>query len=313
MPAIVTITFNPALDKSTAIQELVPNRKLKCSIPVCEAGGGGINVARAIKKLGGEVVAVYLAGGNAGNEIARSLAAEGVESIITTIKGATRENLIVLDSSTNNQYLLDMPGPQVDTAEWQNCLNSIESLIGVEYIVASGSLPAGVPPDVFQKIVAIARKKNARLIVDTAGEGLKQAVKAGVYLIKPNLKELGVLAGREINEQTAAAAARELLQNGGCEAILVSMGPQGAILVTREQSLKIKPPAITVLSTVGAGDSLVAGIVLSLAKNKSLVEAVQYGVACGSAATMNSGTALCRKEDADHLFSILQKQEAVGS
>lgn len=312
MAAIITLTLNPALDKSTSVHELLPARKLKCAAPVYRPGGGGINVARAIKKLGGEATAIYLAGGDNGNKITGLLVAEGVKTRVCPIAAMSRENLILMDNATHKQYLLDMPGPEIAPTEWKACLGMLSSIKNIAYLVVSGSLPSGVPPGILADIAAIARDKNARLIVDTSGESLKQAVQAGVYLIKPNLKELGMLAGKtDIDEHTALECCKAILQNGNCEAIAVSMGPQNVLLVTRKQALKIKPPQVEVESTVGAGDSMVAGIVLALSSGKDLIEAVRYGVACGTAATLKAGTELCSKEDAEHLYRMLAPVEAV--
>ena len=312
MPSIITVTFNPAIDKSTSVPVLIPEKKLNCALPVYEPGGGGINVARAIKKLGGEATAVYLAGGYSGKIFTQLLTDELVDSIVTETIDNTRENIVVLETASNQQYRFGMPGPTIREPEWQACLNSIENIQDVEYIVASGSLPQGVPTDIFARIALIARKKNARLIVDTSGEALKEAVAAGVYLIKPNLGELSMLLGKEeLNIELVDDAAKEVIEKGNCEVVVVSMGPAGAMLVTKEGALQIMPPAVKRKSTVGAGDSMVAGIVLSLSRNKSLTEAVQYGVASGTAATMNPGTELCRKEDADHLFRLIQNKTSV--
>ena len=312
MPAIITVTFNPAIDKSTSVPVLISEKKLSCATPVYEPGGGGINVARAIKQLGGEATAVYLAGGYTGKTFTQLLSDESVQSILTETKESTRENLIVLETASNQQYRFGMPGPKISEREWQDCLNSIENIEDVEYIVASGSLPQGVPTDIFARIAYIALKKKARLIVDTSGEALKQAVQAGVFLIKPNLGELSSLLGKEgLNIELVDDVAREVINKGTCEVVVVSMGSAGAMLVTKELALQIMPPAVKRKSTVGAGDSMVAGIVLSLTRNKSLTEAVQYGVACGTAATMNAGTELCRKEDAEHLYKLIQNKASV--
>ena len=312
MPAIITVTFNPAIDKGTSVPVLIPEKKLKCALPVYEPGGGGINVARAIKKLGGEATAIYLAGGCTGKTFTQLLTDESVDSIVTATKESIRENLIVLDTASNLQYRFGMPGQEISESEWQQCLQSIEEITDVEYIVASGSLSPGIPTDIFARIALIARKKNARLIVDTSGEALKEAVAAGVYLIKPNLGELSMLLGKEeLNIELVDDAAKEVIEKGNCEVVVVSMGPAGAMLVTKELALQIMPPAVKRKSTVGAGDSMVAGIVLSLTRNKSLTEAVQYGVACGTAATMNPGTELCRKEDAEHLYKLIQYKTSV--
>lgn len=310
MPAIITVTLNPALDKAVSIPELTPDKKIKCPVPVCEPGGGGLNVARAIKKLGGDPVAIYLAGGEAGDTITNLLAEEGIKTIVVNTRESTRENLIVTDLASGRQYLLDMPGATVAEDEWKACLDAIENTQDVKYIIASGSIPPGVPADIFGRIASLAKKKGARLIVDTAGEPLREAVKAGVYLIKPNIRELAALVGKnELDLASAPAAARQLIGNGHCEVVVVSMGPDGALLVTKDTVQDIIPPVLKVKTTVGAGDSLVAGIAMRLLDGKSLTEAVQYGVACGSAATIHYGTELCEKTDVEDIYGAIKNKK----
>ncbi|MDP3468448.1 MAG: 1-phosphofructokinase family hexose kinase [Daejeonella sp.] len=306
MSKIITITFNPAIDKSTTVAALMPEKKLRCTNPVYEPGGGGINVARAIKKLGGKPTAIYMAGGYTGKAFTELLNKEGIDSILAEIKENTRENLIVLETSTNQQYRFGMPGPSILEQEWQQCLALIENINDADFIVVSGALPPGIPVSVYSEIASIAGRINAKLIVDTSGEALREAVQAGLYLIKPNLAELSSLVGKEdLNIERVDEAAREVINKWKCEVVVVSMGAAGAMLVSGNTAMHIMPPAVKVKSTVGAGDSMVAGIVLSLALNKSIEEAAQFGVACGTAATMNPGTELCRKEDADYLFKLM--------
>ncbi|HEY1062728.1 MAG TPA: 1-phosphofructokinase family hexose kinase [Daejeonella sp.] len=306
MTAIITITFNPAIDKSTTVQELIPEKKLRCTVPVFEPGGGGINVARAIHKLGGHAMAAYLAGGYTGKAFTQLLISEGISSIVSEIGDSTRENLVVFENSSAHQYRFVMPGPLVQTDECMACLNSIKKIPDIGYIVVSGSMPEGVPQDIFALISGISKAKNARLVVDTSGDTLKQAVSSGVYLIKPNLRELSSLAGQEqVDAAQAVDIARGVIMNGTCEVIALSMGEKGAILITRDTAISIVPPRVQIKSTVGAGDSMLAGIVYSLSLGKSLIEAGRYGVACGTAATLNPGTELCRKEDADRLYELI--------
>lgn len=309
MGRIITVTFNPVIDKSTTIPALIPDKKLRCASPKFEPGGGGVNVARAIRKLGGEALAIYLAGGYTGVFLNELLKREGVPSKPIAISGHTRENLIVLDSSTNQQYRFGMPGPQIAEEEWKACLQAIEDEKDLSYIVASGSLSSGVPTDIFARIAAIARKKGARLIVDTSGEALKKAAQEGVYLLKPNLAELSSLVGKEeIHAELVDDVARQIIDRGECEVVITSLGPAGALLVTKEDVQTISPPVVKRQSTVGAGDSMVAGIVWSLSKGWEIRDAVKYGVAAGTAATMNPGTELCHLEDVEKLFRLIRSR-----
>ena len=306
MLKIVTITFSPCIDKNTSVPGLFPEKKLRCSTPKLEPGGGGINVARAIKKLGDEAVAVYPAGGYTGKYFNSLLAEEGIPAIIIESKNETRENIIVVDESTNQQYRFGMPGTELSQQEWESCLHAVEEMDQIEFVVASGSLPPGVPPDIYANLAVIAKKKNAKLIVDTSGDALMHAAKEGVYLLKPNLGELSSLMGMEkIKEKKIGDVARKAIEKGFCEVIVVSMGGSGAILVTKNEMHHVIPPNIERKSTVGAGDSMVAGLVLALSRGESLKVVLEYGVACGTAATMNTGTELCRKEDVEKLLKLI--------
>ena len=308
MSSIVTITFSPCIDKSTSIQALIPEKKLQCAAPKLEPGGGGINVARAIKKLGGEAIAIFPSGGYTGKFFNHLLEKENIPIVIIETTHETRENIIVLDESANHQYRFGMPGTELSENEWKQCLKAVEEINNVEFIIASGSLPPGVPINIYAQLAKLAKNKKAKFIVDTSGEALKQAADEGVYLLKPNLGELCLLAGqKELHVDEVKDIAREIIARGKCEVMVVSMGAAGAMLITNGIAELIKPPAVKKKSTVGAGDSMVAGIVFYMSQDKSLVESAQYGVACGTAATMNSGTELCRKKDADRLYTLIQE------
>lgn len=307
MSKIIIVTLNPAIDKSTTVPVLVPEKKLKCTQPVFEPGGGGINVARAIKKLGGNATALYLAGGYTGTFFTQLLEKEQIYTQVIEIAKHTRENLIVFDSSSNLQYRFGMPGPVVEEKEWKKLLSILEQMDGISYLVASGSVPAGVPVDIFARIASIAKKKKIRCIVDTSGEALQLAASEAVYLLKPNLGELASLVGaEEIEIGMVNDVAGKLVANGKCEVVVVSMGAAGAMLVTKDEAHRITAPVVKRISTVGAGDSMVAGIVMGLMKNMSMSDAARYGVACGTAATINPGTELCRLEDVERLFPQIQ-------
>jgi 6-phosphofructokinase 2 len=300
---IVTLTFSPCIDKSTSIDTLLPEKKLRCKEPVLEAGGGGINVARAISHLGADVLAVYPSGGYTGKHFNHLLAKENINVQIIETAAETRENIIVLDETANLQYRFGMPGTPLLESEWKQCIEVIDNLDVVEYIVASGSLPPGVPTHVYALLAQVAKRKNARLIVDTSGEALKQAADEGVYLLKPNLGELASLSGvDEIPEEQATTIAKNIIQTGKTELILLSMGASGAIIVSADQSYRIYAPVVDKKSTVGAGDSMVGGLLFALWRGDSLVDAARYAVASGTAATLNPGTALCRKNDVERLF-----------
>lgn len=304
MKKIITITLNPSLDKGTTVNGIMPEKKLQCSNPILEAGGGGINVSRALQHLGCNSTAIYMYGGYTGDKLNVLMQESGVECVAFNSAADTRENLIVVDTIVNKQYRFGMKGAELTKEEWQNPLTYLEENTGYEYVVASGSLPPGVPLDFFGRVAAIVQKKGAKLIIDTSGEALQHAVKEGVFLIKPNLAELSYLNGKEeLKEGDIIEAARNIVTNRGSEVVVVSMGGEGAMLITKEETIKLASPSVKLKSTVGAGDSMVAGLILGITRKYDWKNTLKLGIACGSAATMNEGTALCNKNDVDYLYS----------
>ena len=310
MNQIITLTVNPSVDKSTRINGLQPDRKLRGSPPVFEPGGGGVNVSRAIGKLGGTSECVYLAGGCLGDQLRQLLDQESIVQHVVNSPNETRENFMVFDEATQQQYRFIMGGASVSNEAWRQSLITLDSLVAADdYVVASGSLPVGVPVDYYAQVAKIGREKGAKVIVDTSGEALQQAVRAGVYLLKPNLGELSTLTSQQaITAPEQEHLAQQLIGQQRAEVVVVSLGAQGAMLVTTDGVEYIAAPTVPKKTTVGAGDSMVAGIVWCLAQDWELADAIRYGVACGTAATMNHGTQLCRKEDVERLYRWMQTQ-----
>lgn len=307
MTKIITLTVNPAIDKSTKFSGLVAEQKIRCESPHFDAGGGGINVSKAIARLGGKSLALFTAGGPSGELLQDLLKKESIDYQTIITKSWTRENFIAVDVLTNAQYRFGMPGAEILTEEANEILKKIEEL-KPDFLVASGSLSTGLGDEYYEKVAAVSRKIGAKLIIDTSGEPLKMAIDEGVFLLKPNVGELAKLVGVDSLEMDQVdEAAREIIAKGGCEIVVVSLGPQGAVLVTKDICEHIPAPAVQKKSTVGAGDSMVGGMVWALSTGKTLQEMLRWGVACGSAATMNEGTQLFKKEDAERLFAWLQK------
>lgn len=304
---IVTITMNPAVDKSTSVNKLVPEKKMRCSELITEAGGGGINVSKALKELGAESLAIFPSGGINGKLIENYLQAFAIPYKTIPIEKETRENIVVRENDTNLQYRFVMPGASLTDTEAQACLRIVQQLQPApDYIVASGSIPPGLPDHFFASLAKMAKQGNARFIIDTSGMPLQLAANEGVYLLKPNLSELCSLVGvnyLELNEVKDAAIS--VIKKGQCEVMVVSMGPAGALLVTRKEVEQVPAPPVNKQSTVGAGDSMVAGMVFMLSQGRPLTETVRFGVACGSAATMNPGTQLFKKDDVYRIYSHL--------
>jgi 6-phosphofructokinase 2 len=311
--SIITLTLNPCIDKSTSINGLKPEQKLRCAAPKFEPGGGGINVSRAIQQLGGVSDAIYMSGAHTGVFFESLMQQEQINSHVIKIKGTTRENFIVVDEATNLQYRFGMDGPTLLESELNNCISTLSSIDNIKYLVASGSIPSGVPNDFYARVAVEAKRKNARFILDTSGEALREAADEGVYLLKPNLSELSALAGvAELAFDDVDDAALQLVADGKCEVVVVSLGAGGAMLVAKNLVKHIAAPPVKVRGTVGAGDSMVAGMVLSLQRGWDLESVVRYGVACGSAATMSAGTGLCQFDDVTRLYALIQKRKDLG-
>ncbi len=316
MQPIITLTLNPSVDKNASVDHVVAERKLRCSAPSYEPGGGGINAARAIRKLGGVASALYLAGGPAGETLRQLLAEEGIEQHVVPTKGWTRENFIAYESATHLQYRFGMLGPVVQEAEWRH---SLEMLAAVDpapaYVVVSGSLPPGVPENFCARVVRHARRWGGHVIVDTSGAALRAALRERAHLIKPNVGELAALVGHPIaGEAELEAIAMQLVNEERCEMAMVSLGAGGALLATADGPRRLRAPVVPIQSKVGAGDSMVAGLALMLARGRPVVEAAQFAVAAGAAAVMTPGTELCRRADAERLFEQMQapRANAVG-
>ena len=304
--SITTLTVNPSLDKSTHFSGLVPEKKIRCEKPRYDAGGGGINVSKAISKLGGDSLCVFTSGGSPGQLLEELVAKEGIESHVLKTKNWTRENFIAFENTTKAQYRFGFPGNEFSEAEKDSILSTISEL-KTSYLVISGSLNEGLHADFYQKIIEIAKKSGSKIIVDTSGEALEKVVESGVYLIKPNIGELAKLIGVDRLElPEVEQAAKDLIAKGSAEIVVVSLGADGAILVTKDETHVVKAPKVEKKSTVGAGDSMVGGMVWALSKNKTLKEVIQLGVCCGTAATMNEGTQLFKKEDVMHLLEEMQ-------
>jgi 6-phosphofructokinase 2 len=303
---IITLTINPSLDKSTHFAKLVAEQKIRCEKPRYDAGGGGINVSKAIAKLGGSTTCVFTSGGSSGAMLEDLIEKEKLESSVIKTKNWTRENFIAFDTSIQSQYRFGFPGNELYDDETDKIIEMVSNL-KAEYLVISGSLNEGLPTNFYQKIAETAKASGIKVIVDTSGEALQKVLETGVYLIKPNIGELAKLIGIERLELLdVEIGAKNLVDKGAAEIVVVSLGADGAILVSKETTEFVPAPKVAKKSTVGAGDSMVGGMVWALSQNKSLKEVIQIGVCCGTAATMNEGTQLFKVEDVEKLFKEMQ-------
>ncbi|MDF2931491.1 MAG: 1-phosphofructokinase family hexose kinase [Chryseobacterium sp.] len=307
--SVLTITLNPSVDKSSSVSNIIPEKKLRCNSPKYEAGGGGINVSRALKRLGVNSDAFFTSGGRTGKLLESLLQDEQVNIRPFYVTAETRENFTVLDTSNNKQYRFGFPGELLTKEEQNEILNRVEEVNPFpDFVVISGSLPAETDSNFMKQLVKMCKSKGSKVIIDTSGEALKTAVEEGVFLIKPNIGELASLVGKDKLEETDVDQAVQLIiSQGKAEIVVVSLGSQGAILFSVTEKIQIEAPPVEVRSTVGAGDSMVAGMISVLVKGGNYKEVLSMGIACGSATTMAEGTGLFTRENAERLFDEIWK------
>ncbi|WP_407686862.1 1-phosphofructokinase family hexose kinase [Mycobacterium sp. HUMS_1102779] len=302
---IVTLTMNPALDITTGVDAVRPTDKLRCDTPRYDPGGGGINVARIARVLGASVEAVFPAGGPTGDVLTSLLDVAGVPYRRVAIGTSTRESFTVNETGTGRQYRFVLPGPRLSHLEQAWCLDELRAAAAAAgFVVASGSLPPGVPADYYQRVAGMCRELGVNLILDTSGGGLRH-VSSGVFLLKASVRELRECVGRPLaTEADQLAAAHELVDTGRAGSVLVSLGSRGALLATAHASQRFAAIPMSGGSGVGAGDAMVAAITVGLGRGWPLVKSVRLGIAAGTAMLMTPGTAACERADVERLFAL---------
>lgn len=303
--SIVTLTLNPSLDKSTLVSRVVPDDKLNCMSASFHPGGGGINVARVVKRLGLNPHAMFQSAGPAGQMLEQLLSKDNLEYTTFPTDEWTRENFSAVDESTGSQYRFGFPGPLFSSEEVDNCFGLLKKRNPAPSIlVLSGSLSPGIPDDFYAKVCLWAREEGIKVVMDTSGPALVKGVDAGVFLVKPNLKELSELGGKEhISGKEQEEIATSLIDDKKAEIIVVSMGPRGAMMASASGIEYVTSPTVLTKSTVGAGDSMVAGMVWAISQGMDKSEILKYGIACGTATTMNAGTQLCSVKDVKNIYN----------
>ena len=301
---VATLTLNPAVDVGTRIERVEPNRKLRCAPPRHDPGGGGINVAAVLAELGCNAVAVFPWSGSTGEQLVELVRRRGIECRPVETGGLTRRNLSVREESSGRQYRFLLPGTKLEPDAASMCLAEVWQIDPPpDFLVLSGSFPPGLPGDFMQRVVHECRNRDVRLVVDVSGEPLRIAADEGVFLLKPNRRELAELSGD--NTESAEKQEKELARlvgPGRSKVAVLSLGGKGIRFATAEGIEFLEAPEVEVNSRVGAGDSMVGGIVAGLCRGLSMREAIRLGLAAGSAAVMTSGTELCRRDDVERLF-----------
>lgn len=301
---VLTITLNPTIDVFGEAEAVRPTHKVRLTESTYEPGGGGINVARVISTLGGEVEALSLAGGEMGAFLMRLLDEEGIRHRSVSIDGQTRVALMVRERTSGLEYRFLPEGPVVSAADVDRCAEAIGHVSG-GIVVASGSLPRGAPVDSYARLARVAKKNGLPFILDTSGAALRAALEGGgIHLMKPSQSELEAITGHALKGQEIEDAARLLLKPGKLDMVAVTLGSEGAVLVTPKQAVRRPALDVPVLSAVGAGDSFLGAMVWAMTQGWPILEAFRLGMAAGAAAASNPGTTLCRKDEVFRLYGL---------
>ncbi|MFA6373097.1 MAG: 1-phosphofructokinase [Methanothrix sp.] len=294
---IYTITLNPALDRTLWIQKVrddVSNRILE---EKSFAGGKSVDVSKVLKNLGVDNIALGFVGGFAGRELEGRLLNEGIQTDLVHVSGETRTNIIIHEKETGKQLAFNARGPEIRPSELMEFVEQMERLPCGAIVAIGGSLPLGVAPEIYRKIITIVKRCQSTVVLDVDGVALRVGILARPDVIKPNIHELSELVGRELKGLDEIVAAAREINRQGVKIVLVSMGGKGILLVSEEKEYLAEPPNVEVQSTIGAGDSSVAGFVYGIMAGKDLKESLIYATATGTATAMSQGTALCKKED----------------
>lgn len=308
MKSIATLTMNPTIDVSYAVDRVVHTRKMRARDERYAPGGGGLNVARVFCRLGGNARCFYLSGGATGPALDGLVDQHQLVRTRIPIKHDTRIASAILESESGKEFRFTPAGPIVAEEEWQACLDLLAEA-RCDYLVASGSLPRGVPDDYYARVNAVMAQRGIGVVLDSSGEALRAGLAAGgIMLVKPSLEELAYLAGRELDTvEEIGAVASEIVSAGQAENVAVTMGERGALLARREGTLYLPAIPIEAKSAVGAGDSFLAAMVHALARGQDMVAAFRYGMAAGAAAVLTPGTNLAYGDDIDRLFAAMDK------
>ncbi|MHB9879886.1 1-phosphofructokinase family hexose kinase [Pacificimonas sp. ICDLI1SI03] len=300
---IVTLTFSPTIELSMSTGSIRPDDKLRCTSPRYEPGGGGINVARVARELGENALAVFPEGGATGASLLALLEEMQLPVASVHVGGWTRECFNVIERDTSHQYRFILPGVAIDGEEQDALLDLLgRHLSSGGVLIASGSLPPGTPNAIIGRLSDLAKRKGARFLLDTSGPALLAA--HGAYLVKPNERELEEVTGQPLHEvEDIVHAARRLVAAGVAGHILVSRGRKGALLVGAAAAFSFDPVAVDVRNAVGAGDSMMAGVAVGIARGLLIQECVRRGIAAGTAAVMTDGSVLARAEDVERLYA----------
>jgi len=306
---IITVTPNPALDRTLTVPEIVFDDMVRASDSRLDLDGKGVNVSKALRALDTGTVMMGFVGGMAGEMLERGLGALGYTTRFTHVAGETRTNTIIIDAAANRYVKANEPGPTLHSDALAAFFTQARvQLAAGDTWILSGSLPPGAPDDFYEQLVELIQSGGARALLDTSGEPLRLGCAARPYLVKPNADEAEALTGAAINDDASARRAALFFLDQGVELVALSLGAEGLLLATRGQFARARPPLVRALNPVGAGDALLAGIAWALEQRLGLAELARWGVASGTAAAMRVGTDSAPRNEIEALYAEVQVQ-----
>jgi len=290
---IYTVTLNPAVDKELVVPEIVFDSVLRAGVTRVDFGGKGFNVSRMLQSLGAASTALGFAGGKSGDLLREGLSALGIGTDFITVSGETRTNVSIVTEPATQYVKVNEPGPTISPEELADLRRKVRALAQAgDWWVLAGSLPPGAPPAIYAHLTADIQAAGGRVLLDTSGEALGLGCGARPFLAKPNDVEAHQLTGLPVSNALEIAAAAQAVQASGVGNVVVSLGKAGALLVDGRAVWRAASPAIQERNPIGAGDSMVGGLVYALSQGCSVAEALRWGIACGAATASLPGTAV---------------------
>jgi 1-phosphofructokinase family hexose kinase len=302
---ISSVTLNPSLDRSVYVDKLLPNDTNRITKVETDVGGKGLNASRILRELNEDTVCLGFIGGDIGRFIEHTLGMKGISTDFVCVDAETRMNIAIQEASGTPPTALNERGPQIQPDDMEELFAKVKKTARhSSMIIFGGSLPPGVPKDTYARLVTIAKEAGARTILDAEGEPMCLGMESLPFMIKPNRDETLRLTGVDIKSNQDALRALDIFTQKGIDLPVISMGARGAVARLNGETFLATPPTVEVVSTVGSGDSMVAGIAHILSQGGSLSDALRWGSAAGAATAMTGGTEIGRR---DQILALVDK------
>jgi 1-phosphofructokinase len=307
---IITVTLNPAVDQTLALEHVALGDTNRVRDSRIDPGGKGINVSRVLRELGQESLAVGLAPGSLGRFVEHSLLEQGILCDFVHTRGQTRTNLTLVDETIHETTMLSYRGPEIDPRHVQTLETRLRRYLSPgDWLVTAGSIPPPIEPQAYVRLLEMGRDHGARTVLDADAEVLEVGLTGHPTIVKSNHHEAERLLGRTLHDERTMMDAAEEMRGLGAETAVITAGARGAVAVDETGAWVVHPPEATIVSAVGAGDALLAGMLLKLEENSSMEEALRWGTAAGTAACLSEGTQLCRMHDVERLLADVEIEQ----